>query len=291
VTVRPEPTFEESAADRQARRELAAIAAIVGVLAAIIFVGWPSLDLAASRFFYLRPRTFWLTGSEFADTIRTLFTLLTWAAGLAAAAGIVLAIGWRRRLLGLALPQWLFLALVLALGPGLIANALLKDNWARPRPTQVLEFGGNQPFKPVLDRSGQCERNCSFVGGEAASIFALGFAVALLARRRRSELMAATLAAGSFIGLIRLAEGGHFLSDIVFAGVLMGLVVALLHWLVFDLLRGRLGDETVWHDRAVDIAGHLAASSGRLKREAEAWLDRRRSGRDGRNDHDDDVGR
>jgi lipid A 4'-phosphatase len=286
-----EPTFEENAADRHARRELAAIAAIVGVLAAIIFVGWPSLDLGASRLFYLRPRTFALTGSGFADAVRSLFTLLTWAAGLAAAAGIVLAIGWRRHLLGLALPQWLFLALVLAVGPGLIANALLKDNWARPRPTQIVEFGGNQQFKPVLDRSGQCERNCSFVGGEAASIFALGFAVAMLARRRRAELLAATIAAGSFIGLIRIAEGGHFLSDIVFAGVLMGLVVALLHWVVFDVLRGRLGDETVWHDRAIGVARSLATSTARLKSGAEAWLDRRRFGRDERNDPDDDVGR
>jgi lipid A 4'-phosphatase len=190
------------------------------------------------------------------------------------AVGIVLAIATRRHLLGLGLPQWLFLAAVLAVGPGLIANTMLKDNWARPRPTQIVEFGGSQPFTPVLERSGQCDRNCSFVSGETASIFALGFAVALLARRRRATLMGVAVLAGSLIGFIRIGEGGHFLSDVVFAGVFMGLVVALLHWIVFGLSRGRLGDEARWHDMAVAGAHRLRASGARLGAAAADWTRR-----------------
>jgi lipid A 4'-phosphatase len=240
---------DEKEADARTRLELAAAAGVVGVLAAILFVGWPGLDLEVSSLFYLRPRTFWLTRASLAEALRSLFTLTTWVAGIAAVCGIMLAIAKRRRLFGLSLRQWLFLGMVLAVGPGLLANTVLKDHWGRPRPTQVTEFGGPYPFIPVLERSGQCDRNCSFVGGEASSIFALGFAAVLLARRRRAMLMAAALGAGSLIGLIRMAGGGHFLSDIVFAGVLMALVVALLHYLLFDHLAERLGDEARWHER------------------------------------------
>jgi len=257
------------------RLKLAAASAIVGVAAAIVFVGWPGLDIAASRLFYLgKYGHFWLIGSESGDNFRSLFTALTWAASLAAVAGIVLAIAARRRFLGLGLPQWLFLATVLVLGPGLIANAVLKDHWARPRPTQIVEFGGAQPFTPVLERSGQCDRNCSFVSGEASSIFALGFALALLARRRRAMLMGAAVLAGSLIGFIRIGEGGHFLSDVVFAGVLMGLAVAFLHWIVFALLRGRLEEVAPWRDGAVAGARRLRASATRFGGTAADWARR-----------------
>lgn len=269
-----DPRRQQDDADKRARLELAATAAIAGVLAAIIFVGWPSLDLAASRPFNLGPRHFWLNGSEFADDLRSLFTLATWAAGVATVAGIVLAIARRRHLFGLGLPQWLFLALVLALGPGIIANTVFKDNWARPRPSQIIELGGTQPFVPVLERSGRCNRNCSFVSGEASSIFALGFAIAMLARRRRARLMGIAVLAGGVIGFIRIGEGGHFLSDVVFAGVFMGLVVALLHWVIFGLLRGRLGDEAWWHDAAVTGAGPLRAGGTRLLAAGTDWARR-----------------
>ena len=37
-----------------------------------------------------------------------------------------------------------FLVLSLLLGPGLLVNVILKDNWGRPRPGSVVEFGGTQ---------------------------------------------------------------------------------------------------------------------------------------------------
>ena len=223
----------------QAAFKLAGIAALIGVAAAIIFVGWPDIDLAAARLFYVEPRHFLFNHSTLASVLRWGFRALTWGTAIAAVIGIILALARRRHLLGLGLPEWIFLALVLITGPGLIANTVLKDNWARPRPLHVVEFGGPDRFTPVLERSGACERNCSFVSGEASATFALGFAIAMLIRRRRAELMAAAVAAGSIAGLIRMGEGGHFLSDVVFAGVFMALDVALMYWLVFHVLAHR----------------------------------------------------
>ena len=241
----------EGSDPREARRGLLAGAALTGVAAAILFVGWPELDLAVARLFNLGPRSFIFNHSDLAGALRFTFKLVTWAASIAAVLGIVLALARGKRLFGLGLKEWAFLALVLVTGPGLIANTLLKDNWARPRPMHIVEFGGPDQFTPVLSRSGACERNCSFISGEASSIFAIGFAAALLARRRRTAWMASAVAAGSVIGLIRIGEGGHFLSDVIFAGVIMGLDVAFMHWLVFDLLAPRMQSEASWHERAV----------------------------------------
>jgi lipid A 4'-phosphatase len=117
---------------------------------------------------------------------------------------------WRR--------QIAFLAVALALGPGL-AVTLLKDHWGRARPSQVLEPGPETRFTPPLLPAAECSRNCAFVSGHAAMGFYLT-AVGLAFPRHRRAWLAAGLAAGTAIGVLRLAQGAHFLSDIVFAGIL-----------------------------------------------------------------------
>jgi len=260
-------------ADGLAELKLAAVAALIGVAAAVIFVGWPDLDLAVARFFYIEPRHFLFNQSVLATGLRFGFRLLTWGTAIAAATGIIVALARQRHLFCLNLAQWIFLALVLITGPGLIANTVLKDNWARPRPLYVVEFGGPDRFTPALERSGSCERNCSFVSGEASATFALGFAIAMLVRRRRASLMAA--AVGSFAGLIRMGQGGHFLSDVVFAGVFMALDVALISWLVFHILAQKTPDEAWWHGKAVALKAELCRQSGAAFTRGRDWLQRK----------------
>jgi lipid A 4'-phosphatase len=256
----------------QAPFKLAGIAALIGIAAAIVFVGWPGIDLAAARIFYVEPRHFLFNHSALATALRWGFRALTWGTAIAAVTGIILALARRRHLFGLGLPEWTFLALVLITGPGLIANTVLKYNWARPRPIHVVEFGGPDRFTPVLERSGACERNCSFISGEASATFALGFAIAMLARRRRAELMAAAVALGGVAGLIRMGEGGHFLSDVVFAAMFMALDVALMYWLVFTVLARRARDEAWWHEKTLAVTGELRRKSAATVAGGRYWL-------------------
>jgi membrane-associated PAP2 superfamily phosphatase len=44
--------------------------------------------------------------------------------------------------------------------------------------------------------------------------------------------MLAGLVAGALLGLMRMAGGGHFLSDVIFSGVANGLIFALLYELI-----------------------------------------------------------
>ncbi|WP_017446128.1 phosphatase PAP2 family protein [Gayadomonas joobiniege] len=108
-----------------------------------------------------------------------------------------------------------FLLASLLLGPGLIVNEVIKNNSiGRARPVQVNEFGGQGQFTPAFFYSGQCQTNCSFVSGHAAVGFyfiGLGFLL------RRRDAFYWGLAIGILISFTRIAKGGHFLSDTVFA--------------------------------------------------------------------------
>jgi len=128
----------------------------------------------------------------------------------------------------------IFLVSSLALGPGLLVNAVFKDHWHRPRPVQVTEFGGNKSYVDWWNPGGTCDRNCSFASGEASSA-AWMFGPAMLAPPpwRPAALAAATVFTAA-VSLSRMAVGGHFFSDVLF-GVLMSLLVVwALHTLIMQ---------------------------------------------------------
>jgi hypothetical protein len=86
--------------------------------------------------------------------------------------------------------------------------------------------------------------------------------------------MAAAVAAGSIAGFIRMGEGGHFLSDVIFAAVFMALDVALLHWLVFHVLLQRTPDEAWWHDKTIALTEDLRRRSAEAIASGTGWLRR-----------------
>ena len=55
----------------------------------------------------------------------------------------------------------------------------------------------------------------------------------------------AAIVFGSGIGVLRMVGGGHFFTDIVFAGVFMFLVVWALYGAIYRWRRTRLTDEAV----------------------------------------------
>jgi lipid A 4'-phosphatase len=74
------------------------------------------------------------------------------------------------------------------------------------------------------------------VSGEASSVYTVFFAGAFLLRRHSRKMIAGGIVLGSLAGLVRIAQGGHFLSDVIFAGILMALTAASLQ-LLFDTIQ------------------------------------------------------
>lgn len=249
-----------------------ALTSFIGLAAAFFFVGFPVLDFAVSDLFFEPPDgPFILNEPGLGPTLRVAFRWLFWGAVLFALAGLVLAIARRRTLLGFGFPHYLFVLVCVIVGPGLVANSLLKDNWGRARPLHIERYDGDQTYTPVLVRSDQCARNCSFVAGEAAALFGVGFAYALLARRRRREMILAACIAGGAAGLIRIGQGGHFISDVVFAGVFMALVARGLYWLMLEAGASLLADQGPVHER---LAAASSATGAATRRTAAAARER-----------------
>lgn len=195
----------------------AAILALVFALAAVVFTLWPQLDLQITALFYSAQEGFALDrlpivkavywGVWGGSRLAVITVILLWQASF------VVRRGWlasRRRWFG-------FLALAFALGPGLIADAGLKNHWGRARPHQIENFGGARHFTPALVPAAECERNCSFVSGHATGAFALMAFGWLAAPRRRAQWLGVGALAGTLVGFVRVIQGGHFASDVVFA--------------------------------------------------------------------------
>ncbi|MBX6424320.1 MAG: phosphatase PAP2 family protein [Variibacter sp.] len=254
------------------------VALVIGALAGLTFGLFPELDLAVSRLF-APEGTFTLGADPVLNFVRhagmVIVGLLVAPAGLA----LVLKLARPRRPLLVRGRAIVFLFSTLLLGPLLATNIVLKDHWGRPRPRDVIAFGGAQPFLPWWDPRGRCPANCSFVAGEAAGAFWTVAPASLAPPPWRPLAYAGALTFGAVIGLLRVSFGGHFLSDVVFAGVITFVIVWLVHGWLYRWRRTRLTDEAV--EQAIERFAlalrrpFAAAASGRLAgRRAEAGPDR-----------------
>ncbi len=211
--------------------------------AALLFYAFPELDIRFSMFFYDPVSRFYLADAPFCRWIYKSVEIVSIAWVIFAV--LLLTALWIRKKnwFGLSAKHLIYLLAALAMGPGLIVNFVFKDNWGRARPNDVIQFGGTSAFTPAFAISGECHHNCSFVSGHAAVGFyfiAFGF----LCRRRRSLVVLLAGIYGTVVGLVRILQGGHFLSDIVFAFFIIHALSAVLYWIMFERKSSR---ETLHH--------------------------------------------
>jgi lipid A 4'-phosphatase len=223
------------------------IALAVAVLVGAVFALYPQLDLAISRPFYDPDKPDFPL--RFMPSLYRLRDAAQWiVAALAAPAVVALVIKLalpRRRML-ISARAVVFLLGTLVLGPGLIVNVTLKDHWPRSRPVDVPQFGGDERFTPWWDPRGGCAKNCSTVAGEASGAFWTFAPASLAPPQWRPLAYAGALAFGAAVGGLRIAFGGHFFTDVAFAGVLMFILVWCMHGLLYRW-RTRPSDEAIEH--------------------------------------------
>lgn len=210
------------------RREIAWMGAITLALGLVLYF-LPEIDLTAAGLFYApgkgfySPTEWWLAvpyyGMPRLGQATFIAILLAWFGSLA----------WSR------LRRWRafsgFLLCAMILGPHLVVGEFLKEHSGRARPANIQQFGGPQTFTPAFVFTDQCPKNCAFVSGHVASAsFAMAFGWLAAPAIRRRWLWGGT-AFAAVMGLARMAQGGHFLSDVIFAYLIVYWTLWLVEWL------------------------------------------------------------
>jgi lipid A 4'-phosphatase len=201
------------------------------VLTAGVFAIWPELDLIVAHYFFHAGEFF--GQDSFERSARDFFRVTPFV--VLAAYGAL----WLAKRFGAKL-RWapsgramIFLIATIAIGPGVIVNLGFKDHWGRPRPYQTRDFTGGDPFMPWYDMNGACKRNCSFVSGEASTGFWMVAPASVLPPPWRAPAIVVAFAFGASAGLLRLAFGGHYLSDVLLGGLITLIVIEVVRRLLW----------------------------------------------------------
>jgi lipid A 4'-phosphatase len=202
-------------------------------------------DTAFSRLFYIQGKG-WHYGD--ANPWRFLYNYGNVPALVFAGCGLlVLLLGFFMRRITVLRRIGFFLALFLLLGPGLVVNTVFKDHWGRPRPADIKEFDGTERFLPVWVK-GEAGHGKSFPSGHASAgffLFAPFFFLRGKANKKAFLFLALGILYGLLLGLGRIIQGGHFLSDVLWAGgftYLTGLILSYILYFPQDRWKsGELG--------------------------------------------------
>lgn len=211
------------------------IALILLAVGTIILFTSTNLDISSLHPFYQQSFSDpWSRGNE--PLWSLLYRSAPWVTGSLAVVGTVLVvIGLLRDGSKNVRVYGFFILLCVAIGPGLIVNVALKDHWGRPRPRQIIEFGGKFTYVQPLVPS--AARGKSFPCGHCSVgyLYAVGWWVW---RRRHPRWAVISLVVGltlgTLLGLGRMATGAHFLSDAVWSALI---ALSIAHILYYYVLR------------------------------------------------------
>lgn len=198
------------------------------VVLAVVFVLYPQIDLVVSSQFYDTGLRNWpLSDNPIAISIYGLFRYLPFLLVPVLLIAVVASVfrfgpkGQDKRVL-------IFLLVTLLAGPGILVHSVFKEGFDRARPKNIEQFDGRKAFTPAFVISDTCSKGCnSFVSGHAAMGFwfmALGWVF-----HSRAWFWTGVLT-GVVLGATRIVQGGHFLSDTLFAGYICYFTLRVCAW-------------------------------------------------------------
>ena len=200
------------------------------ILASLLLTVGPTFDIFSSGLFYLGKSKFYLQSYSLITVVFREITLPIIGVYVLILPVLSMFLPIKKLFFNytFSIKEIIYIWLAFVGSLGIFINLVLKTFWGRARPNDILQLGGKESFSPWYKYSDACVSNCSFVSGDAAVGFSL---VILYLVTNNIKYAYFSIFFGISIGLVRIVEGGHFLSDIVFSG----LVVFLLSFFIKKL--------------------------------------------------------
>lgn len=208
-------------------RDFATPLVILGVATALI--AWSGADLKLSSLFCIGGQ--WPVGDlQPWQALYKLDRIPSLAIGLGGLCSVLTGLLYQKR------RSWirpgLFLVVLLAFGPGLLVNSVFKEYWGRPRPREIVQFGGTKAFLHPWQK-GAAHKGRSFPSGHSSAAFYMT-APYFVYRRKNRKAARLWLIGGLGFGLVmsiaRIAQGGHFFSDNLWAWGMVHLLAVMLYY-------------------------------------------------------------
>ena len=211
---------------------------VLNILILFTLTVWAfDLDLRISQYFFQPPATIpdakpWL-GQRLHSVAFIYHSAKIPALTLALLSIAVLIVGRRQQQWRLWRRQAIFIVLFLLTGPWLLVNVALKDGLGKASPSELRTFGGAYAYAQFWE-PGTGKKNGAFHSGHAAIAFSLMAPYFFLRQQHRQwaqRFLFSGLAWGLIVGMARVAQGGHFFSDVIWSGFisyLLGILLAAL---------------------------------------------------------------
>jgi lipid A 4'-phosphatase len=219
---------------------------MIGLLVGLMFSIRPDVDVALTRpFFDPTTKHFPLIFNPAMVWLRDQAPLIVFATLACTVASILIKLARPSKPTLIPTRATIFLIATFALGPGLLVNGILKEHWSRPRPAEIVEFGGDKQFVAWWDPRGTCDQNCSFVSGETSTAAWTLAPAILIPGPLGTVATGAALLVTIGMATMRFVVGGHFFTDIAFAILFTWLIIWTVHGLIYRWPRTALREQAV----------------------------------------------
>lgn len=133
---------------------------------------------------------------------------------------------------------FIFIVLTIIIGPGIIVQSF-KNTWGRPRPGEIVEFGGpyqyHTVFNPNFKLIGNPDDGKSFPSGHSSIGFSL-IVFYFIFKNKNKKIAYSSLFFSIFFGCImgttRMIQGGHFVSDVMTSFFIVYFVCEVLNFII-----------------------------------------------------------
>ena len=196
---------------------------------ASIFIFYPELDIEFSRIFFLEEsKKFYYVDNTFLKIISNLAYCLAFLLLLYNFISLIKK-KISNQLFNLSFYKIeLTVLLVFLIGSVIIIQCCSKHYFGRPRPIYIKEFGGNLIFSPAFKVSNECKYNCSFVSFHTSIGLLFFFHSLGSASAKKYFMIFASCLLTLILGLTRIIQGNHFLSDVIIAACFMTIIYYLI---------------------------------------------------------------